>query len=315
MRHKIIAVGEVLWDLLPEGPRLGGAPANFAFHCRSLGADARLVTRVGDDDRGRDVFDRFHALNLPIETIQVDPGLPTGTVEVTLDNGHPHYTILEDVAWDAIVADELAIAQVREADAVCFGSLAQRSEASRQAIRTLVAAARPWALRVFDVNLRAPFIDRDVIAESLDLANVLKLNDDELPQLAAMFNLASTEVRPAMEALAERFGLALVALTRGGDGSLLMTADGVWAEHPGVESVPVADSIGAGDAFTAALTVGLLAGRPLEEINIHANEVAAYVCSQPGATPNLPESLRTPVALALVAAPSPKVNQAIGARS
>ena len=315
MRHKIIAVGEVLWDLLPDGPRLGGAPANFAYHCRSLGADARLVTRVGDDDRGRDVIKRFRALNLPTENVQVDPDLPTGTVEVTLDNGHPDYTIREGVAWDAIVADDLAIAQVRAADAVCFGSLAQRSQISRQAIRTLVAAARPGAFRVFDVNLRAPFIDQDVIAESLELANILKLNNDELPQLATMFDLATTEVRLTLMALARQFGLSLVALTRGGDGSLLMTADGVWADHPGGESVMVADTIGAGDAFTATLTVGLLAGRPLEAINSHANEVAAFVCSQPGATPNLPESLRSPVAQALAAALSPCVDAEIGDRS
>ncbi len=305
MKHKIVAVGEVLWDLLPEGPQLGGAPANFAYHCRSLGADARTVTRVGDDDRGRDVFDRFRQLRLPTETIQVDPSLPTGTVEVTLDNGQPHYTIREGVAWDAIDADSAAIDLVRSADAVCFGSLAQRSEVSRRSIRALVAAARPGAFRVLDVNLRAPFVDRDVIAESLSLANVLKLNEHELPELASMFGLATTEVRPAMVGLAKCFGLSLVALTRGGEGSLLMAADGVWAEHPGFDPGTVADTIGAGDAFTAALVVGLLAGRPLEAINTHANEVAAFLCSKSGATPELPESLRLPLAAALAAAPSP----------
>lgn len=312
MNHKIVALGEVLWDLLPEGPQLGGAPANFAFHCRELGVDARLVTRVGDDPRGREVFARFRHLNLPSEHVQVDSHHPTGTVEVTLEAGQPHYTICEGVAWDAIEADDAARALVAEADAVCFGSLAQRSEISRRSIRALVAAARPGALRIFDVNLRAPFIDRDVIADSLALANVLKLNEHELPELAAMFNLASAEVRPAMIGLAQAFGLSLVALTRGGDGSLLMASDGAWADHPGGDSVTVADTIGAGDAFTAALAVGLLAGRSLAAINCHANDVAAFVCSRSGATPALPDSLRRPVASALAQAPS-RGDVAIGA--
>ena len=298
MKHKIVAIGEVLWDLLPSGPQLGGAPANFAFHSRGLGADARLVTRIGNDARGSMVFDRFAQWHLPIETVQVDAQHPTGTVEVTLDaGGQPHYTISEGVAWDAIEADAPATALVRSADAVCFGSLAQRSPTSRASIRALVAAARPGAFRVFDVNLRAPFVDRAVIAESLALANVLKLNDHELPALATMFGLETTDVRATITGLARCFGLSLVALTRGDAGSLLM-ADGVWSDHPGGAAVTIADTIGAGDAFTAALVVGLLAGRPLQAVNQHANEVAAFVCSQPGATPLLPDSLRFP-------APSP----------
>ena len=304
MKHKIVAVGEVLWDLLPAGPQLGGAPANFAYHCRNLGADARLVTRVGADERGAAVFDRFRELDLPADHVQVDPDRPTGTVDVALDaQGHPSYAIREGVAWDAIAADPAALAAARAADAVCFGSLAQRAEASRRAIRALVAAARPGAFRVFDVNLRAPFVDRDVVAESLGLANVLKLNEDELPALAGMFGLSTTEVRPAMLGLARCFGLSLVALTRGGAGSLLM-ADGVWSEYLGGAGVEVADTIGAGDSFTAALVVGLLSGRPLQAISQHANAVAAFVCSQPGATPALPESLRAPTPHAISSAPA-----------
>ena len=296
MRYKIVAVGEVLWDVLPSGPQLGGAPANFAYHARALGADARLVTRVGRDPLGDRVLDRFRQLNLPVDAVQVDPGLATGTVEVALDaHGHPRYTIRTGVAWDAIEADAAALALARQADAVCFGSLAQRSEASRRSIRALVAASKPGAFRVFDVNLRAPFVDRDVVAESLGLANVLKLNDDELPELARMFGLSPepADVRATIAGLARCFGLSLIALTRGKAGSLLM-ADGVWSDHPGGAAVKVADTIGAGDSFTAALVVGLLMGRPLEEVNRHANDVAAYVCSQPGATPPLPDSLRAP---------------------
>ena len=305
MKPKIVAVGEVLWDLLPAGPQLGGAPANFAYHCRGLGADARLVTRVGSDVRGQMVFDRFHQLSLPTEHVQIDADRLTGTVEVELDPaGQPHYTISGNVAWDSILANPAALALVRDADAVCFGSLAQRAEVSRQAVRSLVAVAKPGAFRIFDVNLRAPFIDREIVADSLGLANVLKLNDHELTELASMFGLSTTEVRPAMTGLARLFGLSLVALTRGGAGSLLM-ADGVWSDHPGTAGVVVADTIGAGDAFTAALVVGLLAGRPLQAINSHANDVAGFVCSQPGATPLLPDLLRSPAPSACTSVNSP----------
>ena len=292
MGHQILAVGEVLWDLLPSGKQLGGAPANFTYQCRSLGADARLVTRVGDDPLGQEVLERFRTLGLPVEPVQVDPVFPTGTVDVNLaPDGQPRFTIREHVAWDRIEADGASLARAARADAVCFGSLSQRDEPSRSAIRKLVAAGRAGALRLFDVNLRPPFVDRDVIADSLTLANALKLNDQELPALAAMFGLPA-DVREAMRQLASRFGLSLVALTRGPHGGLLL-ADGEWSDHPGLP-VAVSDTIGAGDAFTAALVVGRLAGRPLDEINRHANDVAAFVCSRPGGTPTLPDALKFP---------------------
>jgi fructokinase len=170
---------------------------------------------------------------------------------------------------------------------VCFGSLAQRAEAARHAVRNLVAATRSAALRIFDVNLRPPFIDREVIEGSLALANVLKLNDQELPVLAAMFGLTGG-VREQLEIVARRHGLLLVALTRGPCGSLLL-ADGHWSDHPGLPT-EVVDTVGAGDAFTAAMTLAFLAGLPLDEVNRRANAVAAYVCSQPGATPTLPKA-------------------------
>ena len=293
MLYKILALGEVLWDLLPSGKQLGGAPANFTFQCRCLGADASMVTRVGDDDLGREVLDRFRSLGLPTDTVQIDPASPTGTVEVTLaSDGQPRYTIRAGAAWDRIEADALATLRAAEADAVCFGSLAQRDEPSRSSIRSLVAATRPDAVRMFDVNLRAPFVDVANIVQSLHLANALKLNDQELPLLAEMLGLQSDE-RAAMASLAGRFGLGLVALTRGPHGSLLH-ADGAWSDHPGL-AVEVSDTIGAGDAFTAALVVGRLAGHPLGEINRHANEVAAFVCSRPGGTPALPDSLKLPI--------------------
>ena len=292
MKHAIVAVGEVLWDLLPSGKQLGGAPANFTYQCRALGADARLVTRVGDDPLGSEVLERFRLLGLPTETVQIDPDLPTGTVDIVLDpDGQPRFTIREDVAWDRIAADERSLAIVSQADAVCFGSLAQRSELSRSAIRALVSATHSGAMRLFDVNLRPPFVNQDVITDSLTLANALKLNDQELPELASMFGMSGC-AREVMAALADRFGLSLVALTRGQSGSLLL-ADGVWSDDPGREVV-VSDTIGAGDAFTATLVVGRLSGRPLDEINGLANEVAAFVCSQPGGTPTLPDALKFP---------------------
>ena len=192
MGHLILAVGEVLWDLLPNGKQLGGAPANFTYHCRSLGANARLVTRVGDDALGREVLERFRLLGLPTETVQIDSEFPTGTVDVALaDDGQPRFTIQEYVAWDRIVAGDDSLATAARADAVCFGSLCQRTEPARTAIRSLVSATRPGALRLFDVNLRPPFVDRAVIADSLTLANALKLNDQELPELTTMFGLTA----------------------------------------------------------------------------------------------------------------------------
>ena len=192
------------------------------------------------------------------------------------------------MAWDRITADALALDRAAQADAVYFGSLAQRSEPARQAIRSLIAAAPADALRVFDVNLRPPFVDRDVLETSMAVANVFKLNDQELPVFAGMFGLPGG-VRNQIVELTRRFPFGLVALTRGGSGSLLW-ADGAWSDHPGIE-VEVCDTVGAGDAFTAALTVGQLAGWGLDEINQRANEVAAFVCTQPGGMPALPDRL------------------------
>jgi fructokinase len=289
--YKLVAIGEVLFDLLPSGRQLGGAPANFACHAHALGADARLVTRVGADALGREVRERLRRLGLPTDTVAVDAGTTTGTVSVELDTGgQPRFTIHEDVAWDRLTADAAALAAVAEADAVCFGSLAQRSEPARHAVRTLVTATRPDALRIFDVNLRPPLVRRDVLEGSLALANVLKLNDQELPVLAELFGLPGG-VEESVAELARRYRLSLVALTRGGCGSLLF-AGGQWSDHPGLPAA-VCDTVGAGDSFTAALAVGFLAGWPLDAINRRANEVAAFVCTQPGATPALPEALRS----------------------
>ena len=292
MNFNVIGVGEVLWDLLLTGPQLGGAPANFAYHAHALGAQAQVITRVGKDDYGREIIRRFHQMSLPDTGVQVDETAPTGTAKVTLSgDGLAHFTIQENVAWDLMAATDEAVAVARRADAICFGSLAQRCEPSRNTIQHLVAATPPDALRVFDINLRQQFYSRDLIEESLQLANVLKLNDDELPTLAAMFHLTGS-AEDQIGQLAETFRLRFLALTRGPNGSLLYQKDNDnnevrWSDCPS-RPVKVVDTVGAGDSFTAAMVLGLLRKMDLDEINTIANEVARYVCSQPGATPALP---------------------------
>jgi fructokinase len=290
MSCNIVGVGEVLWDLLVTGPKLGGAPANFVYHAHALGAQANIITRVGGDDYGREIVHRFRELGLPETAVQVDDALLTGTVKVELSgDGLARFTIQENVAWDGIEATPEAVAVAGVADAICFGSLAQRCELSRTTIQRLVAATRRDALRVFDINLRQRFYSRDVIDKSLDLANVLKLNEDELPTLAEIFDLTeSGEQR--IERLAREFNLDLVALTRGPNGSLLYqrNKNGVRWSDCRSRPVHVIDTVGAGDSFTAALVLGLLRGIDLDEINEIANDVARFVCSQAGATPALP---------------------------
>jgi len=292
VKFKIIGIGETLWDLLPTGKQLGGAPANFAYHARTLGADARVISRIGQDNPGREILDRLQKLGLPTDTIQIDRSAPTGAVSVTLDPaGQPQYTIHENVAWDNLALEPIAQTAAAEADAICFGTLAQRHEPSRSTILSLVQATPAKGLRIFDINLRQQYYSRALAKQSLGLANVLKVNDSELPELAKMFALSGDE-RAQIAQLTERYELRAVAFTRGDRGSLLYSANR-WSDHPGI-STKVVDTIGAGDSFTAAMTLGLLARWELDKINRHANEIAAYVASCAGATPALPPQLRAP---------------------
>jgi len=278
-RPRVVAVGELLWDLLPEGKQLGGAPGNVVHHARQLGADATLITRVGRDPLGREAGQNL------VEVLSSDPVRPTGTATVALDaNGQPRFQLAEDVAWDYIELDEAARGLAARADAIYFGTLAQRAPVSRRSIRELLAAAPQRALRVLDLNLRDPYWSPELVEQSLGAATVLKLSDGELARLPL-----EGGVRERIAQLARRFDLDLVALTRGPQGSLLYRA-GDWVEHPGVP-VTVRDAIGAGDAFTAALVVGLLRGVPLDVLSDRANRIGAYVCTQPGATPRLPQDL------------------------
>jgi fructokinase len=290
MMFRIVGIGEVLWDLLPGGKKLGGAPANFAYHAKALGADAWIISRVGNDENGREIIAELQRNGVPTECIEEDHRAPTGTVSVDLgSDGQPQYTIHENVAWDKIKGQGAAERAVKEADAVCFGTLAQRSEESRRNIRRLLEMAPEKALRVLDVNLRQNYFSREIVEGSLQHANALKVNEGELPQIGEMFGLRG-EAREIMKRLAEMFGLKWVACTRGERGSLLLAGND-WSEHPGV-AAKVVDTIGAGDSFTAAMVIGILAGWELDKINERANRVAAYVASQSGAMPELPEEIR-----------------------
>jgi fructokinase len=286
----VVGIGEVLWDLLPSGRQLGGAPANFAFHAHHLGARAAVISRVGTDPLGREILTRFQTMGLGTDAIQNDPEAPTGTVEVTLNGGGvPHFVIRDNAAWDRLAVQESALEAVRQADAICFGTLAQRNPSARKSIQHLIAAASQDSLRVLDVNLRQQYYSREVIESSLRLANVLKLNDLELPVLAEMFNLGSCGLG-AIEQLTRAFDLRIVALTRGDCGSLLYRG-GQWSEQPH-KPITVADTVGAGDSFSAALVTGLLVEMDLDEVHNFASDVARFVCSQPGAMPVLPSEFR-----------------------
>lgn len=290
MKPLVIGLGEALWDLLPSGPRMGGAPANFACHARALGAEAAIVSSVGADDLGNRLREELSELGVNTSGISIDPARPTGTVGIELGtDGQPCYTIRDSVAWDYIAASETAVALIASAAAVCFGSLGQRSPCSRNTIRRLLEATPVSALRILDVNLRQNFYSSELVHDSLELANVMKLNDSELPVLAGFLKLRGS-VRDQIEALHGRYSLRMVAYTRGSDGSILW--DGCdWCEHPGLPS-DVKDTIGAGDSFTAAVTLGLLQGWQPERISETANAVAAHVCSCVGAIPPIPQSLR-----------------------
>jgi fructokinase len=282
----LVGLGEVLWDLLPGGKQLGGAPCNFAYHAKALGGTGVPVSAVGADELGREILARVKAAGMSTEFIQVDGAHPTGTVDVQVDaGGVPAFIIHNNVAWDFIRVTPATLDLARRADAVCFGSLGQRGACSRETIQGFVDATAPKALRIFDINLRQRFYSAELIEASLRRSNVLKLNDQELPVVAELLKLRASALNPqaVVAELAERFRLRLVALTRGASGSLLF-AEGAVSLHPGVR-VQVADTVGAGDAFTAALALGLLQGRGLESIARFANQVAAFVCSREGGTP------------------------------
>ncbi len=284
-RNIIVGLGELLWDLFPAGKQLGGAPANFAYITSLLGDKGIPASRLGQDSLGADAIRRLGELGLSTEFIQQDADHPTGTVKVEVDRtGQPRFEISESVAWDFLEWTPQWQKLAQQADAVCFGSLAQRSQHSRATIRRFVRASRKSAIRVFDVNLRQNFYSVEVLAESMKLATIVKLNHEELPKIMSLFELETRgEEASARQLLSHE--VKLVCVTRGNGGSLLVSADEL-SEHPGFK-VKVADTVGAGDAFTAALVHGYLRGTSLSQINETANRVGAWVASQSGATPSL----------------------------
>jgi fructokinase len=303
-QHLILGIGELLWDVLPEGSRLGGAPTNFAVMAGRLGDHATILSRIGRDDLGRRAVNELDPLTVDTSGIQVDTRHETGRVTVTFDRGEPHYTIHQPAAWDFLELTDAWVQLAERADAVCFGSLAQRAQPSRQTIQTLVAECAESCIRVFDVNLRAPFYSGEVIEESLELATVVKMNEDEVGRILGLLGLPATggpekeRMRRSAERLLEEFPtLEMAAVTRGGHGSLLVRRE-EWSEHAGFE-VKTGDPIGAGDAFTAAMTHYLLRGADLVTLNEAGNRWGAWVASQTGAMPELPEAVRAGIAAAI----------------
>jgi fructokinase len=286
---RIVGIGEILWDVFPDGARFGGAPANFACHAAALRQRAAIVSAVGQDTLGRQALAALGELHVDTDYVAQLAGRPTGTVTVEVDAaGKPTYRFGRDEAWDHLAWSPELAGLAESTDAVCFGTLGQRGADSRATIRRFVAATPTAAWRVCDINLRAAFYDDEIFRQSLALANAVKLNDEELPIVAAACGLPA-DAPDVLQRLAERFELRAVALTRGPHGAILIR--GAQRSEQPAPAVDVRDTVGAGDAFTAALVRGLLRSNDLDVINLRACRIAAFVCSQSGATPELPPEL------------------------
>lgn len=291
MNDIVVGMGEALWDVLPEGKKIGGAPANFAYHVSQFGLNSRVVSAVGEDKLGTEILDNFRAkqLNCMIETVPY----PTGTVQVELDaEGVPCYDIKEGVAWDNIPFTPALADLARQTRAVCFGSLAQRSVVSRQTINSFLDAMPQDdnVLKIFDVNLRQSFYTKEILCNSFSKCNILKINDEELVTVSRMFGYPGIDLQDKCWILLAKYNLKMLILTCGVNGSYVFTPGNVsFVETPKVE---VADTVGAGDSFTATFVAAILKGLCVQEAHKLAVKVSAYVCTQNGAMPELPESLK-----------------------
>lgn len=283
-------MGEALWDVLPEGKKIGGAPANFAYHVSQFGLDSRVVSAVGDDKLGMEILDNFRAkkLNTMVEIVPY----PTGTVQVELDaEGVPCYDIKEGVAWDNIPFTPALEGLARQTRAVCFGSLAQRSVVSRETINRFLDAMPDGEgqYKIFDINLRQGFYTKEILCNSMRKCNILKINDEELVTISRMFGYPGIDLQDKCWILLAKYNLKMLILTCGVNGSYVFTPGEVsFVETPKVE---VADTVGAGDSFTAAFVASILKGLPIPEAHKLAVETSAFVCTQNGAMPVLPERL------------------------
>ena len=286
-RYKVAGIGEVLWDQLPQGDVLGGAPANVAYHASQLGADSYIISAIGKDKLGDEIISLLTAkgINLLISRVANQ----TGTVKVTLDDkGVPDFVITEDVAWDYIELTSESSNLASQLDAVCFGSLAQRNKVSHNAITKFLNLLPENALKVFDINLRQNFYDKQLISESLTISNVLKINEDELLIIAKLFGWKGDEEYLCRKLL-DRYELKLLAYTCGANGSYLYSKDD--KSYIKTPVVKVKDTIGAGDSFTAALMVSFLNGYKLSECHTLAVDISAFVCENNGAMPEYSKEL------------------------
>ena len=287
----VVGMGEALWDMLPEGKKIGGAPANFAYHVSQFGLDSRVVSAVGEDELGVEILKNFHEkeLNCMIETVPY----PTGTVQVELDrNGVPCYDIREGVAWDNIPFTPALEGLARQTRAVCFGSLAQRSVVSRDTIGRFLDAMPDGEgqYKIFDINLRQGFYTKEILCGSMRKCNILKINDEELVTISRMFGYPGIDLQDKCWILLAKYNLKMLILTCGVNGSYVFTPGEIsFVETPKVE---VADTVGAGDSFTAAFVASILKGLPIPEAHKLAVETSAFVCTQNGAMPVLPDSLK-----------------------
>jgi len=284
MKKRIVGLGEVLWDQLPGRTCLGGAPANFAYITTLMGDQGMVASRVGEDSAGLEALRRMEELGLNIDHIQTDSQRQTGSVTVQLDgNGLPRFDIAHPVAWDFMQWTEDWQHLAEKADAVCFGSLAQRSDESRSTIRHFLRATSSRTVKIFDVNLRQSYYSPEVLTESMELADIVKLNDEELPKIMSLSKIPHKDELSSAQWLLRNHDLKLVCITRGGKGSLLVRHKDS-SSHPGF-CVRVADTVGSGDAFTAGLVHEYLQGASLDLMNEVANLVGAWVASEVGAMP------------------------------
>lgn len=291
----VVGIGEILWDVFPDGPRFGGAPANFACSVAGLlrgEGRVAMVSGVGEDELGSRAMTSLEDHGVDTSALNRNDH-PTGHVLVSLDpQGRARYEFAADTAWDNLRWTQNLQQLAAEADAVCFGTLGQRSERSRGVIRRFVSATGAECLRVLDVNLRDPFWSEEMLRQSLSLANVLKCNEDELPILGKLLGIEGDE-QALVEKIAEHHSLRMTVLTQGDQGSLLYDGQRNWSHQQAVQTT-VVDTVGAGDSFTATIVLGMLQHLSIGDMHAWANRVAAFVCSKPGATPTLPESLQRP---------------------
>ncbi len=290
MNDIIVGMGEALWDVLPEGKKIGGAPANFAYHVAPYGVPSCVVSAIGDDKLGAEIIENFNAKGLQqlIETVPY----PTGTVQVEIDQaGIPQYEIKENVAWDNIPYTARLENLAQRTRAVCFGSLAQRSVVSRTTINRFLDAMPHDndPLVVFDVNLRQGFYNKDILCNSMKRCNILKINDEELVTVSRMFGYPGIDLQDKCWILLGKYNLKMLILTCGINGSYVFTPGNV-SFHP-TPLVEVADTVGAGDSFTAAFISSILKGKTVPEAHKRAVETSAFVCTQQGAMPLLPAEL------------------------